>query len=60
MILVSPEGSNIIVVNMVFVVGGSKGPRPDHRDTACFIVPKPEKKTPLLDDFIPSFCSLRI
>lgn len=44
MILVSPEGSNIIVVNMVFVVGGSKGPRPDHRDTACFIVPKPEKK----------------
>jgi len=28
--LVSPEGSNIIVVNMVFVVGGSKGPRPDH------------------------------
>jgi len=43
--LVSPEITNIIAVDMVFVPGGSKGPRPDHRDTACFIVPKPEKKT---------------
>jgi hypothetical protein len=34
----------IIAVDMVFVPGGSKGPRPDHRDTACFIVPKLEKK----------------
>jgi len=58
--LVSPEGSNIIVVNMVFVVGGRKGPRPDHRDTARFIVPKSKKKElTLLDDFNPSFCSLR-
>lgn len=59
--LVSPEATNTIVVNMVFVLGGSKGPRPDHRDTACFIVPQPDKKfLTLLDDFIPSFCSLRI
>lgn len=42
--LVSPEGTDIIAVDMVFVPGGRKGPRPDHRDTACFTVPKPEKK----------------
>lgn len=42
--LVSPGSTNIVAVDMVFVLGGSKGPRPDHRDTACFIVPKPEKK----------------
>jgi len=36
---------NITAVDMVFFLGGSKGPRPDHRDTACSLVPKPEKKT---------------
>jgi hypothetical protein len=44
MMLVSPEGTNITIADMVFVLGGSKGPRPDHRDTACFIVSKTEKK----------------
>ena len=42
--LVSLKDTNIIAVDMVFVLGRSKCPRPVHRDTACFIVSKPEKK----------------
>jgi hypothetical protein len=37
--MVSPKGTNIIVAGTVFVHRGSKGPRPDPRSTACFIVP---------------------
>jgi hypothetical protein len=59
--MVSPEGTNIIVADMVFVLRGSKGHRADPRNTACFIVPKPEKKFLIsLDDFIPTFSFLGI